>query len=125
MRGAIGIYALFALGVALPVNAQVPPYEDGKYPPQEALIRAKLDLYSRGGCSNDAAYQQKLDSQYKARLDAVFEALVARYGPIEPRREVIIAGGCHPQWTERRSRQLFEAELVGWERSLRLPAAAR
>ena len=120
----IEICALLAMGLTLPISAQVPPYEEGKYPPQEGLILAKLDLYSRGGCSNDAAYQQKLDDQYKARLDAVFEGLVARYGPIEPRRQMIVAGACHPQWVEHRSRRAFEAELVSWEHFLGLPATA-
>lgn len=100
-------------------------YEDGKYPPQDALIRLQTDLYSRGGCSMNAAWRARLDRRYKARFDAVDAAIVARYGERETHREVLFVGACHKYWSERPSRLAFERELSRWEAMLHLSRATR
>lgn len=100
-------------------------YEDGKYPPHDALIRLQEDLYSRGGCSSNAGWQARLDRRYKARFDAVDAAIVARYGEREAHREVLFVGACHKYWTERPSRQAFERELSDWEDMLHLSRTTR
>jgi hypothetical protein len=80
----------------------------------------------QGGCVEPSSqWQARIDRKYGARLAAIHEKIIDRYGDGRANADVIIAGACLRLWDEFDGRQKVEAGLKYWEACLGIKPSRR